>query len=204
MPGVRGGKEDVPPHGLTSYTQHNPLDKSVVSGVIGNDYQLPNPPYTLSSEPKQRKTHQRRVILEEVRKTRMHLTADEIHARVRRTLPKVSIGTVYRNLEVLAAQGLIHRIEQGHAQRRFDGVIEEHYHLTCTRCGRIEDAPIAPSDNVLDALENAIGLLTKHGIFGHKLEFYGLCERCMRMEPSSSEGESGKEPISNGGQDETA
>jgi Fe2+ or Zn2+ uptake regulation protein len=141
----------------------------------------------LKPEPKQRMTHQRRVILEEVRKTRMHLTADEIHVRVRRTLPRVSMGTVYRNLEILAAQGLIHRIEHGHAQRRFDGVIEEHYHLTCTRCGKVEDAPIEPSDNVLDALESALGLLTKNGIFGHKLEFYGLCVRCRKTEPSFPE-----------------
>jgi Fe2+ or Zn2+ uptake regulation protein len=136
-------------------------------------------------------THQRRVILEEIRKTRMHLTADEIHTRVRRTMPRVSMGTVYRNLEILAAQGLIHRIEHGQAQRRFDGVIEEHYHLTCTRCGRVEDAPIEPSANVLDALESALGLLTKHGIFGHKLEFYGLCARCRKTEPSFPEDASG-------------
>jgi Fe2+ or Zn2+ uptake regulation protein len=146
-------------------------------------------------------THQRRVVLEEIRKTRLHLTADEIYARVRKSLPRVSIGTVYRNLEILAAQGLIHKIEQGHAQRRFDGVIEEHYHLTCTRCGKVEDAPIQPSDNVLDALENALGLLTKHGIFGHKLEFYGFCSRCIKREASGTEAE--KEAISKGGQDET-
>lgn len=149
-------------------------------------------------------TPQRRVILEEVKKTRLHLTADELYARVRKTLPRVSIGTVYRNLEILTAQGLIHKIEQGHAQRRFDGVIEEHYHLTCTRCGKVEDAPIEPSDNVLDALESALGLLTKHGIFGHKLEFYGLCAKCMKKGAPEAEGGSGKETISKVGEEDEA
>jgi len=123
-------------------------------------------------------TNQRQVILEEVRKDQLHPTADEIYERVRKRLPRVSMGTVYRNLDVLASSGLIHKIEPGHSQMRFDGVTGDHYHLSCVRCGKIEDVPIEPSDDVIENLEHSLGHLTKYGIFGHKLEFFGLCSAC--------------------------
>jgi Fur family ferric uptake transcriptional regulator len=132
-------------------------------------------------------THQRRVILEEVKFGPEHPTADEIYERVRKKLPRISMGTVYRNLDILAAGGLIHKIEPDHTQKRFDGVTKDHYHLTCVRCGRIEDAPIEPSDNTLENLEKALGRLTKFGIFGHKLEFLGLCSACQKKEQGESE-----------------
>lgn len=142
----------------------------------------------MNSEQKYRMTHQRQVILEEVKKDHLHPTADEIYERVRRRLPRVSKGTVYRNLDILDSCGLIHRIEPGHSQMRFDGETKDHYHLTCVRCGKIEDAPMEPSDNVLEYFENALGHLTRYGIFGHKLEFMGLCTACMEEEKNASEG----------------
>ena len=125
-----------------------------------------------------RMTHQRQLILEEVRKTRSHLSADEIYARVRERLPRVSLGTVYRNLDILNSCGFIRRLEPGHPQMRFDGNTKEHYHVICTQCGRVRDACIEPTDNTLENLENALGKLTRYGIFGHKLEFMGLCPKC--------------------------
>jgi Fe2+ or Zn2+ uptake regulation protein len=127
-------------------------------------------------------THQRQVILEEVKRGPEHPTADEIYEKVRKRLPRISMGTVYRNLDILASSGLIHKIEPGHPQKRFDGETRDHYHLTCVRCGKIEDAPIEPSDNTLENLENALGRMTKFGIFGHKLEFLGLCAACMQQD----------------------
>ena len=127
-------------------------------------------------------THQRQVILEEIKKDPSHPTADEVYERVRKRLPRISMGTVYRNLDVLSSCGLIHRLEPGLPQMRFDSVMHDHYHITCTQCGKIEDAPIETSDNVFENLENALGRLTKHGIFGHKLEFVGLCKECLQKE----------------------
>jgi Fur family ferric uptake transcriptional regulator len=89
------------------------------------------------------------------------------------------MGTVYRNLEVLASSGLIRKVDPGHPQMRFESNTEDHYHVTCVRCGKIEDAPIAPLEDSLANLENALGNLTKHGIFGHRLEFLGLCRACL-------------------------
>jgi Fur family ferric uptake transcriptional regulator len=65
----------------------------------------------LNSSRISRMTHQRQVILEEVRNTHSHPSADEIYARVRKRLPRVSLGTVYRNLDILASEGFIKKIE---------------------------------------------------------------------------------------------
>jgi Fur family ferric uptake transcriptional regulator len=127
-------------------------------------------------------THQRKVILEEIKKVDSHPTADELYERVRKKLPKISMGTVYRNLDILTSIGLIKKLEPERPQMRFDGNTKEHYHISCMHCGRIQDAPIEPLGNTLESLEKTLGNLTKHGIFGHKLEFFGLCSRCIETE----------------------
>ncbi len=126
----------------------------------------------------QRSTRQRQVILEEVKRSRTHPTADEIYEQVRSRLPRVSLGTVYRNLDVLAANGDILKLAPGRPQMRFDGNLTAHYHMTCIHCGRIEDLPLTASDNPIDILENMTSHLTKYGVFGHKLEFVGVCAEC--------------------------
>jgi Fur family ferric uptake transcriptional regulator len=152
---------------------------------------IPNSPQDLplSKDQKHRMTHQRQVILEEVTKDPGHPTADEVYERVRKRLPRISMGTVYRNLDILASTGAISKIEPGLPQMRFDGKTRDHYHLTCVRCGKIEDAQIKPQDDTLANLESALGLLTKYGIFGHKLDFVGLCKACMEREKSLPEEE---------------
>lgn len=132
----------------------------------------------MQSEVVQRSTRQRKIILEEVVRSRTHPTADEIYERVRGRLPRVSLGTVYRNLDVLAANGQIVKLAPGRTQMRFDGNLEAHYHMTCIHCGRIEDLPLTASDNPIDILEKMTSHLTKYGVFGHKLEFLGVCSEC--------------------------
>jgi Fe2+ or Zn2+ uptake regulation protein len=60
--------------------------------------------------------------------------------------------------------------------------MQDHYHITCPKCGKIEDAVFQPLQDTLTNLENALGNLTKYGIFGHKLEFVGLCSDCKEDE----------------------
>src|SRR5881398_1570991 len=88
-----------------------------------------------------RLTRQRRIILEVVRATDAHPTAAFVYRRVRRRLPRVSLATVYRNLRVLAAEGVLaERADAGGL--RFDGNAEPHDHFTCVACGRIHDVPV--------------------------------------------------------------
>lgn len=133
----------------------------------------------MKSVQKHRMTHQRQVIFEEIMKMDSHPTADEVYEKVRKRLPRVSMGTIYRNLDILTTSGMINRIEPGHSQMRFEGNVRDHYHVTCIRCGKIEDAQIDPLGDTLQDLERALGRMTKHGIFAHKLEFIGLCKECL-------------------------
>ena len=82
-----------------------------------------------------RLTGPRRVVLDVVRATETHPTAEWVHRMVRRRLPRVSLGTVYRNLRLLVAEGLVKELPGPHA--RFDGNLSEHHHFTCLSCGRI-------------------------------------------------------------------
>jgi Fe2+ or Zn2+ uptake regulation protein len=146
----------------------------------------------LKPDHKHRMTHQRQVIFEEIMKMESHPTADEVYEIVRKRLPRISMGTVYRNLDILTSSGLINRIEPGHSQMRFEGKVHDHYHVTCIRCGKIEDAQIEPLGDTLQNLESALGRMTKHGIFAHKLEFIGLCKECRAKEGDMTEpGEDG-------------
>lgn len=121
-------------------------------------------------------TRQRQLILEELRKVKNHPGADELYEKVRRRLPKISLGTVYRNLEVLTELGEIQTLELGCSLKRFDGVPEHHYHIRCIHCDRLEDAPV-PVAMDLDA---ELSGKTKFQILGHKLEFVGICPKCSR------------------------
>jgi len=130
----------------------------------------------LLQEKNHRITKQRQVILEELRKLNTHPSADEIYKVVRRHLPRISLGTVYRNLEVLSELGKIQKLELSGSLKRFDWNTKKHYHIRCVRCNRVDDAPIAP----LNQLENDLYKATVFEIIGHNLEFIGLCPECSK------------------------
>ena len=129
---------------------------------------------------RQRMTRQRQVILEELRKLSSHPTANGLHERVRRRLPRTSLGTIYRNLEVLSKQGIIQKLGLAGSQRRFDADVSHHYHIRCRRCGRVDDVPIKPVGELDDALRS----MTDYDVQSHRLEFIGLCPRCKRERPA--------------------
>ena len=124
-----------------------------------------------------RMTAQRKVILEALRRVDTHPTADTIYAMVRRKLPRISLATVYRNLEWLAEAGLIQKYESGGSQRRFDGDPSDHYHVRCVRCGRLEDLRMDRSAT----LEQAAREKTNYRIVGHRLEYLGICPACGKL-----------------------
>lgn len=126
--------------------------------------------------PNIRMTRQRQVILEELRKFMHHPCADEIYEVVRKQLPRISLGTVYRNLEVLSELGEIRKLEFGGTIKRFDGDPEDHYHIRCSLCDRVDNVPMPR----LKDIEARINLETDYRIIGHRLEFFGLCPECAR------------------------
>ena len=128
-----------------------------------------------------RSTQQRMVLLEELRSKNNHPSADELYARVRQRLPRISLGTVYRNLEVLSQLGEIQKLELSGSLKRYDGVCGKHYHIRCVHCNRVDDAPIAP----LNQVENELYGTTVFEIIGHNLEFTGLCPDCTQKSEAS-------------------
>lgn len=119
-------------------------------------------------------TTQRQMILDEIRKTSIHPTADEVYEMVKKRMPRISLGTVYRNLEVLATQGMIRRLETVGNQKRFDGNPHPHHHVRCVRCGALEDVGIHPLPPLKEILYDSKG----YEIQGFNLEFTGLCPKC--------------------------
>lgn len=126
-----------------------------------------------------RMTKQRRVIVEELGKLKTHPTADEVYLRVRDRLPRVSLGTVYRNLELLSRQGMIVKLEPGGSQMRFDGNVEKHQHIRCIECGRIDDLPggLELSECDMEILKGS-----GYGSIERRVEFLGVCPACRKDE----------------------
>ncbi|KMY66097.1 Fur family transcriptional regulator [Desulfocarbo indianensis] len=121
-----------------------------------------------------RMTTQRQVIMDELKSLKTHPTAGELCQIVRRRLPRISLGTVYRNLEILSRQGMIQKLDVGGTEMRFDGTTENHYHLRCIACGRVADVDM----EILQDIENQVGDAAGFQVLGHRLEFLGYCPQC--------------------------
>ena len=119
-------------------------------------------------------TRQRRLIVEELARTRSHPTAEELHTRLRHRIPRLSLGTVYRNLELLVTAGSIGRLSDGKGRMHFDARPESHAHVRCEVCGRIEDVPAG----VLPELGEGVARRTGYRLSGHSLVFFGQCPQC--------------------------
>jgi len=119
-------------------------------------------------------TTQRLAILAAVVEGGDHPTAEEVHERVRQRLPRVGLGTVYRNLTLLAGAGIIRLVNLAGEPARFDGKTEAHHHVRCSRCGRIEDV-VLPAGN---EMREWVSARTHYEVTGHRVEFTGLCPNC--------------------------
>ena len=124
--------------------------------------------------PATRQTRQRELILDLVRSTMDHPTADWVWRQARRRLPHISLGTVYRNLKRLAAEGLIREVHSGSESTRFDGNTGRHYHIRCLGCGRVSDLPVS----VTDRFEEEAARAVNYQVLGHQVEVHGLCPAC--------------------------
>ena len=121
-----------------------------------------------------RNTSQKKATLRAVKETSSHPTAGDIYGLVRKEIPNISLGTVYRNLKFLKQEGKILELDLAGTISRFDGNTQNHYHFRCEQCGHIFDV-----DDPLDR-ENDDRVAQKTGfkISYHRLEFCGLCKDC--------------------------
>ncbi|OQY31294.1 MAG: hypothetical protein B6241_14420 [Spirochaetaceae bacterium 4572_59] len=126
-----------------------------------------------------RLTSQRKLILEELMHCTEHPPADMIYEGVRKHLANISLGTVYRNLDIMARHGMIMKIETPDGQKRFDYNTDPHPHFRCEKCGKIEDIPMD-----LDApeLDPSHPWVKSRKIKASTLYYHGLCEDCAAQE----------------------
>ena len=121
-------------------------------------------------------SRQRQAIVDYLCSTKEHPTAETVYTHVREKYPKVSLGTVYRNLNLLAEEGQILRLTCGDGSDRFDGNPEPHYHFLCKGCGRVIDLMLEPMGHI-DVLAGA-GFDGE--VEGHTVLFHGKCSNCKK------------------------
>ena len=108
-----------------------------------------------------------------------HPTADIVYTNVRKQDPNISLGTVYRNLTLLADIGEINRLRVGDGVDHFDADTSPHYHFVCTECGSVTDLEM---DSIESIIEVAGANFEGH-IQGHVTHFYGTCSHCTSISP---------------------
>ena len=118
-------------------------------------------------------SRQREAILNELRSRRDHPTADMVYEAVKKDFPTISLGTVYRNLSLLADLGEILELSEGDGPKHYDGFTDDHDHFVCTNCGKIIDIDSSDSQSLMPKAKG-IGRVESRVI-----TYKGLCEACM-------------------------
>lgn len=120
-----------------------------------------------------RSTKQLQVIWDTVKGDKSHPTADQIYERVRKKLPTISLGTVYRNLQKLVAEKRLQVLMRGRSQH-FDPLVEGHQHFICESCDRVYDVVLEGQREIKPAKLPHEGFK----VTSHQLSFYGICKHC--------------------------
>ncbi|MBP2002489.1 Fur family peroxide stress response transcriptional regulator [Paenibacillus shirakamiensis] len=119
-------------------------------------------------------TPQRHAILSYLMDSMGHPTADEIYRALEPNFPSMSVATVYNNLKVFLEAGMVRELTYGDNSSRFDADISDHYHVICQSCGTIKDFACES----LTEIERKAEESTSFKVFGHRMEFYGICNHC--------------------------
>ena len=123
-----------------------------------------------------RHSRQRDAIINLLRSRYDHPTAEQLYTDLKTEFPKLSLGTVYRNLCQLEEMGEVIKISATGTSERYDGNVGAHYHFTCEECGSVDDVPIPVELKLEEAAHKAIGARVKK----HSTVFYGICKKCLK------------------------
>jgi Fe2+ or Zn2+ uptake regulation protein len=121
----------------------------------------------------QRETRQLTAIYEVLRASHDHPSADQVFRRVRDQLPRLSLGTVYRNLEKLREQGRLRVVRLASGEAHYDAVVDPHDHFVCEGCQMVLDLEPVAAEPVADRLATA-GCV----VHWQTTALYGLCRAC--------------------------
>ena len=125
-------------------------------------------------------SRQRETVLKTLQGVTCHPSASWVYDQVRREIPNISLGTVYRNLSELRNAGEIISFTPGDGTERFDANTSLHYHFFCEGCHAVLDIPLPEYTALNRAAEEESGCLVKR----HQLLFYGLCPACRKASQS--------------------
>ena len=120
----------------------------------------------------------RDAILQCVRSTDAHPSADWVFEHVKEQMPDISLATVYRNLALFKDQGLITSLGTVRGVERFDGNTEPHVHFICTQCGNVQDLP---EISVPEELNSAVAQSSGGRVDNCQLSFTGICGECRKL-----------------------
>ena len=124
----------------------------------------------------QKYSKQREAIRKYLGSTTSHPTADSVYMQVKKEFPNISLGTVYRNLNLLADTGKALKIDAPDGSAHFDGDTSPHYHVICKECGKIYD--LFPTATQVEGINQLANELFDGTIESHSLLFYGVCKAC--------------------------
>lgn len=127
-----------------------------------------------------RMTNQREIILRELKKSKRHLSADELYGVVKKIMPRISLATVYRTLEILSETGVIRKLEISGRQKRFDCDVSDHDHIYCAVCHKVDNLNIKRKSVDFEQLSVEAG----YSITGYRVEVIGICPECRKKEKS--------------------
>lgn len=122
-------------------------------------------------------SRQREMIKDFLMTRKDHPTADVVYMNVRQQNPNISLGTVYRNLTLLADIGEIRRLRVGDGVDHFDADTSPHYHFVCSECGCVSDLEM----NSIEEITEIAGANFDGYIAGHITYFYGTCGKCAKL-----------------------
>ncbi len=128
----------------------------------------------MATQLQHRMTSQRAAVMDILKAKLDHPTADDVFHRVRKRMPRVSLATVYRNLDVLAEMGQVIVLECPNHPRRYDVTTEPHYHIRCVECGNVEDVRLVNMPDLAAMVMRECG----HEVLSTRLEFDGFCFDC--------------------------
>lgn len=125
-----------------------------------------------------RYSYQRERIYRAVIESDAHPTANMVYDLVKREMPRLSLGTVYRNLNQLADAGRLKKIPLADGSCRFDKTTGTHSHIICERCGCVNDVTLPP----MQSFASAIAAETAFTLHSCDVTLRGVCPACKRDE----------------------
>ena len=123
---------------------------------------------------KYKRSKQRERIVELLGQTEIHPTADWLYQKLKKEFTSLSLGTVYRNLNILVEQKLIQKLPFGSTYDRYEAIKSPHYHLVCETCGCVKDFDMPQYTKINKQAQK----MSDFSITRHRIDFFGTCEKC--------------------------